>query len=909
MALRPTARFDIKATDKTKGAFNSVNSQMTRLAKNAVRVSGAIAALGFARAVVVAAKFEKSISELSAITGATGTQLKFLSDEARKMGAATTLSASQAAEAFKLVASGKPELLESSEALAAVTREVVTLAEAAGIEMPEAADALTAALNQFSAGADEANRFINVLAAGSKFGASTIEQTSEALEKAGTVASIAGISFEELNANIQGLAAVAIKGSDAGTALRNAILKLQNQANPEFNPAIVGLTQAFKNLSKSGLGTVDLMNLVGLRTIAATQALLKQADGLETLEGKITGTNVAQEQAAIRTDNLIGDMLRLNAAFEEASITLIDRLNPSLRSAAQAITQVINAATAETPEVELLQEKFKRMTVEAINLNQLMGAEDDPALIAGYQRRIDELRQMILITNKELIDLGTVVPNGDDAPTDVAKDERGAQADADLEAARKAAQARELKTVSDGVASKLEVIRTGLLTQSELAREAVQRDLDVLKKGQDLGILSAQQFTDMKLGVERASQEKINAVEIEGMRKQSALRISMLRFNLQSEQDAENEAFQKRLADLNQRNAQGLVSISTFQSEKEQLEAAHQSNMAEISGRVFEAQKARSDANLAVIQASLQVSQDAETAAFQNKLAMLEKNRSLDLISLQTLNAMKEKFQGEHNIRMADLEWEALGQLQERAAAKLESIRFSLLSEQEAENEAFQNKLLVLEENRALQLISQQTFNSMKEQLEAVHQNKIANIEKKAGSGSVKLRQQISSQIIGIIRQLGSKSEAFAKAALVIEAVIAAKKIFIEGQVAAAAALVPPPVGLGPIAGQPLAAAILAATNVSAGLALASGALSLGSFGNSSGGSGGGAFGATPVVPIDPITGLTGTAGREAIPTAIEVTVNLGDPGNPSTEYMRNFIDLINEQQEDGAVIKSIRVA
>ena len=95
------------------------------------------------------ATFEQSVADLSAITGATGEDLKFYADAAREMGAVTTLSASEVADAFRLVASAKPDLLSNAEALKEVTAQAITLAEAAGISVPEAANTMASALNQF----------------------------------------------------------------------------------------------------------------------------------------------------------------------------------------------------------------------------------------------------------------------------------------------------------------------------------------------------------------------------------------------------------------------------------------------------------------------------------------------------------------------------------------------------------------------------------------------------------------------------------------------------------------------------------------------------------------------------------------------------------------------------------------
>ena len=112
-------------------------------------------------------QFSAAISQLSAITGATGKDLEFFREQSMLIGKTTTLSASQAATAFQLIASAKPDLLDSRDALAAVTKEAVTLAEAASIDLTQAAEVVGVALNQFGAEADQANRFLNVLAAGS----------------------------------------------------------------------------------------------------------------------------------------------------------------------------------------------------------------------------------------------------------------------------------------------------------------------------------------------------------------------------------------------------------------------------------------------------------------------------------------------------------------------------------------------------------------------------------------------------------------------------------------------------------------------------------------------------------------------------------------------------------------------
>ena len=201
-------------------------------------LSGALVAMGagkvLSKVISDTNSFTKSISELSAITGATGKDLAFYEEQAAKIGKTTTLSASQAATAFKLIASAKPDLLASKEALAAVTKEAVTLAEAAGVDLADAAQTVGVSLNQFGADADQAARFVNVLAAGAKMGSSSITDTSAAMKNAGVAAKLAGLSFEEANVGVQLLAKGGLFAAEAGTGFRQVLLKLENEAENKF---------------------------------------------------------------------------------------------------------------------------------------------------------------------------------------------------------------------------------------------------------------------------------------------------------------------------------------------------------------------------------------------------------------------------------------------------------------------------------------------------------------------------------------------------------------------------------------------------------------------------------------------------------------------------------------------------
>ncbi len=288
--------------------------------------------------------FGQAIADLSAITGASGKDLEFLRSESKRMGETTTLSASQAAEAFRLIASAKPDLLSNVKALSLVTEEAIALAEATGDTLPVAAATLGSSLNQFNKGADEASRFINVLAAGSKFGAAQVSEMAEALKFAGGIASnMAEITFEETNASLQLLSQFAIKGGEAGTQLRMILLSLETQTNEKFKPSVVGLNTALDNLATAQMTSAESARLFGSRNVNAASILIQQKDRVAELTKQLTGTNIAYEQQAIRVDTLSGDVKALKSAYEGLELTIGRELNGSLRAMTQAATENIRA--------------------------------------------------------------------------------------------------------------------------------------------------------------------------------------------------------------------------------------------------------------------------------------------------------------------------------------------------------------------------------------------------------------------------------------------------------------------------------------------------------------------------------------------------------------------------------------
>lgn len=342
-AGKQSRQFNRQAQDdakKTEEAYGRVNSAVRGLAGRIAGLAGVGLSLG--TIIQTSRQYSQALSDLSSITGATGNKLRDLDAAAQQMGRTTEYSASQAVEALKLMASAKPELLDTADGLQKATNSALLLAQAGGSTLPDATRTLALSLNQFGAGAEQADRYINVLAAGAKYGASEINDTAAAIKNGGVAAAQAGIGFETLNAAIQVLASREIKGGEAGTALRNIILSLEKGTDKTLKPSVVGLSKALENLAGKNLSTAQAVKLFGVENINAASILTGNRGKIDELTKSLTGTQTAHEQAAVRVNNLNGDLMGLTSAFEGLIIKVGQSGSGPLRSGIQAISEGIN---------------------------------------------------------------------------------------------------------------------------------------------------------------------------------------------------------------------------------------------------------------------------------------------------------------------------------------------------------------------------------------------------------------------------------------------------------------------------------------------------------------------------------------------------------------------------------------
>lgn len=301
---------------KAQGSVNSFATTTRGMFSGLAKAGGYVAAfVGISTSVHAAVtanmEFEKSLSSLRALTGVTAEELNYFRAEAIRMAMDSTQSATQMVEAYKLIGSQMPELLKNKTALTATAEAAVTLAEAAELDVPTAAKALTGSLNQMGQSSAHAAEYINILAAASQQGSADIPYLNKAVENAGGTASSVGIKFNELVAAIEAIAPRITDAASAGTNLRNIFLTLESSSDQKLRPSVVGLSRALDNLAAKNMDATQLTKMFGKESVTAAIAILQERDAFEQLRTGITGTNTAINQSKINTDNLAGSIDKL----------------------------------------------------------------------------------------------------------------------------------------------------------------------------------------------------------------------------------------------------------------------------------------------------------------------------------------------------------------------------------------------------------------------------------------------------------------------------------------------------------------------------------------------------------------------------------------------------------------------
>jgi TP901 family phage tail tape measure protein len=333
------------------------------LAGKAGLVMGGLVVAGLGMAVAKTMEFEKSMSAISAATGATGASLEQFRSAAMKAGADSQYSATEAANAITEMAKAG---VSAKDILGGGLAGALDLAAAGQLDVADAAGIASVAMTQFSLSGKDLPHVADLLAAGAGKAMGSVDDLGMALKQSGLIASAAGLSIEETTGGLSAFASAGLIGSDAGTSFKTMLQALQAPSTKaagvmsdlglnmyDANGNMLGLSDMAGQLQDKLGGLTEeqrnsaLATIFGSDAVRAANVLYKEgAVGIAEWTAKVNDAGYAHKQAAALTDNLAGDIERLGGALDTAFIKSGGAFTGILRDLAQGLTGIINGASA-----------------------------------------------------------------------------------------------------------------------------------------------------------------------------------------------------------------------------------------------------------------------------------------------------------------------------------------------------------------------------------------------------------------------------------------------------------------------------------------------------------------------------------------------------------------------------------
>lgn len=328
--------------------MEAVGNSIAGAGKKMMGVTTVIGGVGVA-AVKTAADFDSAMSQVAAVSGATGKDFDDLRNKAREMGSKTKFSATEAAEAMNYMAMAGWK----TEDMLGGIEGVMNLAAASGEDLATTSDIVTDALTAFGLSAKDSGHFADILAAASSNANTNVSMMGETFKYCAPIAGALGFSAEDTAEAIGLMANAGIKSSQAGTALRTIMnnlagdVKISGKAIGDVTIATTNADGSMRDLSDiladcrtafSGLTESEkaqaVESLVGKNAMSGFLALMNAGEGdIEKLSSAIENCDGSAEKMAMTMqDNLAGQLTILKSQLQELAISFGDILMPAIRS-------------------------------------------------------------------------------------------------------------------------------------------------------------------------------------------------------------------------------------------------------------------------------------------------------------------------------------------------------------------------------------------------------------------------------------------------------------------------------------------------------------------------------------------------------------------------------------------------
>lgn len=327
--------------------LQTLGNNISGVGEKLMPVTGAVTALG-TTAVKVASDFDSAMSQVAAVSGATGDELERLRDKAREMGSKTKFSASEAAEAMNYMAMAGWK----TEDMLSGIEGIMNLAAASGEDLATTSDIVTDALTAFGLSASDSGHFADILAAASSNANTNVSMMGETFKYCAPIAGALGFSAEDTAEAIGLMANAGIKSSQAGTAMRTMMNNLAGEVKftgtafgemevrttnadgsmRELNEILADCRVAFSQMSESEKAA-NAEALVGKNAMSGFLAVMNAAPAdIEKLNNAIQNCDgTALGMAETMQDNLAGQLTILKSQLEELAISFGELLMPVIR--------------------------------------------------------------------------------------------------------------------------------------------------------------------------------------------------------------------------------------------------------------------------------------------------------------------------------------------------------------------------------------------------------------------------------------------------------------------------------------------------------------------------------------------------------------------------------------------------
>tara|TARA_R110002074_G_scaffold1973_3_gene11882 strand:+ start:11583 stop:15557 length:3975 start_codon:yes stop_codon:yes gene_type:complete len=356
------------AIKKTTAGVKNLNSQGNKMVSIFRSASIAIvsafafrAIIGGVRGIITSfSDFESKMSAVKAISGATDNEFKKLAASALKLGQTTVFTASQVAELQEAYA----RLGFTSDEILAAQQGTISLAAGTGESLATSAETAGSVLRAFGLSAEQTGRVVDVMGASFTNSALNLERFKESMKFVAPVARAAGFTIEETSTMLMKLADNGLHGSIAGNALKNIFLRL-GDANSKLNKSLGKTVQGLpdlivelRNMKDESFGLTEATELLDKRSAPAFLALINSIDGLEGgLDTLNNAEGAISRMAAIRLDNLEGDMTLLKSAGEGLGIAIGETFQLGLRQSIHTFTKFMQSISQSSVAID----RFKRV--------------------------------------------------------------------------------------------------------------------------------------------------------------------------------------------------------------------------------------------------------------------------------------------------------------------------------------------------------------------------------------------------------------------------------------------------------------------------------------------------------------------------------------------------------------------